>query len=261
MNTNDLQKKKGRILLIIGGIAGILASVLFRKNWSAEFSTIFRHIPGLEFIPAEIPINAIDWFELINNHPFIGLVYLNFFDIVNYLLVAILLFTIFSIMPKNNKKYALFALIVGISSIILYLFINNSFIIINLTNQYVSATSDSSRLEIILEAERILQRYNPGLHKQGYLVYTSQVGFALSGEIYAILVFKNFNLKKWIKICGIISHGSLLMYLILFLFIPDFAFIFIPLASPFLLIWYFCVGMYFIRKAKYKDKNKDNLTE
>ena len=258
MNTTDHKKKNRHILLIIGGIAGILASVLFRKNWSAEFSTIFRHIPGLEFIPAEVPINAIDWFELINNHSFIGLVYLNFFDIINYVLVAIVLITLFSIIPKNNKKYALFALIVGILSIILYFFINNSFIMINLTNQYFSATSESSRLEITLEAERILLKYNPGLYKQGYLVYISQFGFGLSGAIYAILVLKNFNLKKWIKICGIISHGSLLMYLIVLPFIPEFAFIFIPLASPFLLIWYFCIGMFFIRKDKKKEENVEN---
>ena len=161
-------------------------------------------------------------------------------------------------MPKNNKKCALFALIVGISSIILYFFINNSFILISLSNQYFSATSDSSRLEIILEAERILLRYNPGLYKQGYLVYISQFGFGLSGAIYAILVFKNFNLKKWIKICGIISHGFLLMYLIVLPFIPEFAFIFIPLASPFLLIWYFCIGMYFIRNARNEVEKVEN---
>jgi len=258
MNIDDQQKKYSYMILKIGGIAGILASVLFRKNWSAEFSAIFSHIPGLEFIPAEIPINSIDWFELINNHPFIGLVYLDFFNIVNYVLVAFVLIALFVILPKNNKKLALFALIVGISSIILYIIINNTFTMINLTNQYVSATTDSSKLEIALEAEKILLRYNPGLYKQGYLLYISQFGFALSGEIYAILVLKNFNLKKWIKICGIISHGSLLIYFIPLIFVPDFAFIFIPLASPFLLIWYFCVGKYLIRKAKINVKNVDN---
>ena len=60
----------------IGGVAALIAGVLFRRNLAAEI--------GL-FSQRQAPEAVRDWFALLQSNRLLGLAYLNIFDIVNYL--------------------------------------------------------------------------------------------------------------------------------------------------------------------------------
>ncbi|MBD3192564.1 MAG: hypothetical protein GF308_18130 [Candidatus Heimdallarchaeota archaeon] len=239
----------------------MLAGIVFRKNWSAEFSAIFRHIPGLGFIPEEIPLEAIDWVTLIHDLPFIGLVYLNFFDVINYLLVGLLFGALVLKMKKEYKYYALAALIVGLVGIILYWVMNNTFVMFRLTKDYYAATSDPAREDILAQVEQVLTRYNPGAYYPTVPIIVSRVCFALAGLTFSILVLKQKLVRVWLGIMGIIAHGFLLLYFPLLLIIPLFAYIAIPAAAPFLMIWHIGTGYRLVKPRKETVQETGGETE
>lgn len=261
MKSQEEQQTISNYLFLVGGIAGMLAGIVFRKNWSAEFSALFRHIPGLGFIPEEIPLEAIDWVTLIHDLPFIGLVYLNFFDVINYLLVGLLFGALVLKMKKEYKYYALAALIVGVVGIILYGVMNNTFVMFRLTKDYYAATSDPAREDILAQVEQVLTRYNPGAYYPNVPIIVSRLCFALAGLTFSILVLKQGLGRAWLGIMGIIAHGLLLLYFPLLLIIPSFAYIAIPAAAPFLMIWHIGTGYRLVKSRKETVQEKEAKME
>jgi len=58
-----------------GGVAALMAGVIFRRNLGPEISL---------FSVQKQPDTIIDWFTLLQNNRLLGLSYLNLFDMVDY---------------------------------------------------------------------------------------------------------------------------------------------------------------------------------
>lgn len=74
--------KGSRVLILTGAVAAILAELVFRVNYSAEFIQFNGF--GLFRIPSSLPVSAREWFDLLQNSPLVGLVLLDGADIPHY---------------------------------------------------------------------------------------------------------------------------------------------------------------------------------
>ena len=89
-----------------GGIAALLAAILFRRNIGAEVSL---------FTGAEaIPHSAADWYALLQSNPFVGLSFLAVFDLVDYALVGIIFLALAAALWSSHRSIAAIALASGL---------------------------------------------------------------------------------------------------------------------------------------------------
>jgi Domain of unknown function (DUF4386) len=229
----------------IGGIAAIIAGVLFRKNWSAELSLM-----GVG--PSEIPHTALGWLTFLNEDPIIGMIYLDFLDIINYLLVGLLFVALFLVLrnEKADKTIVTCALVIGLSGIVLFCFSNPSISMFYWSNRYFQATSEQEKLEILVRAENLLAIHNPGVFKQGLTYYLGQLFFAIAGMMFSIIMIKRKFNTKGKGALGIVAHGILLSYFVLLFVVPELAYFAIVLAAVPLILWQIFSGIKMVKLVK-----------
>jgi hypothetical protein len=71
-----------KILYRVGGVAALIAPVSFRRNFGVEIPL---------FAAQKQPGTIEKWFALLQTNRLLGLAHLNFFDLVNYALVGLML--------------------------------------------------------------------------------------------------------------------------------------------------------------------------
>ena len=96
----------------VGAVAALIAALVFRRNMGAEASMFFG--------PA--PTTAAGWFTLFHNNSSLGLFFLNFFDIADYVLVGVVFLALYIALRKTNKIYAGIAASLSLVGILVYLF-------------------------------------------------------------------------------------------------------------------------------------------
>ena len=95
----------------IGGVAALIAGVLFRRNIAAEIGLFSKH-------PS--PATVSNWFALLQSNRLLGLSYLNIFDLVNYALVGLMFLALYAVLKRANKSYMAIATTLGFLGIAVY---------------------------------------------------------------------------------------------------------------------------------------------
>ena len=108
----------------IGGIAALVAAILFRRNIGAEVSLF----TGADAIPRM----AVDWFRLLQSNLFIGMSFLAVFDLFNHFLEGVIFLSLAVLYWKVNKSRMALALASGFVGIAVSFSTNISFTIFTL---------------------------------------------------------------------------------------------------------------------------------
>lgn len=232
----------------IGGIAGIIAGVLLRKNWSAEIF-LFQEF-GLISENLVEPTSVVEWFSMLQTYPLLGLIYLQFLDVINYILVSFIFLGLFFYFKNTKPTQAKVAILFGIVAVLILIFTNPALGMMRLSKQYYHATTSIERDALLLEGEQLIPFALLELTWQGMLVYFSQICFALAGLIYSILMIKSADFKKWVGRIGIIGYGFLLTFVIPLFFIPALLFLPYTLAAIFIMVWHIVVGINLIKLGR-----------
>ncbi|UYP45477.1 hypothetical protein NEF87_001762 [Candidatus Lokiarchaeum ossiferum] len=256
MNSSDQidQESQKKFLLwkksfyIIAGIAGIIAGVFIRKNWSAEITLLQEF--GLINENLLQPTSVLEWFSMFHTYPLLGLIYLQFLDVINYILVSFIFLGLFFYFKNTKPTQAKVALLFGITAVLIVIITNPALAMMRLSNQYYNATTNSEMNTLLLKGEQLLPFALIQLTWQGMIVYFSQICFAIAGLIYSILFLKSTDFKKWVGMIGIIGHGFLLTFIIPLFFFPALLFLPYTLAAIFIMIWHIAVGFNLIKFGK-----------
>ena len=99
------QSRDWTLLYRSGGIAALLAAILFRRNIGAKVS-LFTGV-------AAIPRSAAGWYALLRNNPFVGLSFLAVFDLVDYALVGLIVLALAAALWCNQRSISAIALASG----------------------------------------------------------------------------------------------------------------------------------------------------
>ena len=101
----SIENPTWKTLYRAGGIAALLAAILFRRNIGAEVSLF----TGVEAIPH----SAADWYALLQSNPFVGLSFLAVFDLVDYALVGLVFLALAAALWSSHRSMAAIALASG----------------------------------------------------------------------------------------------------------------------------------------------------
>jgi hypothetical protein len=243
-NTEESSKTSQNLLYKLGGIAALVAALGFRRWFSSEL-VMFKTI-GL--INTEVPstTSALDWFNFIQKDRLIELIALDFFDIINYILVGLILLGLYFVLQETDKSATFLALVIGFVGIAVYLSSNQALAILSLSDQYVIATE--SEKPILLAAGQSLLTMNK-FYPGGSSILIGFYFVNMASLIMAVVMLKNKYFTKIDAYIGILANGFNVSSFLFLIVDPELMVIPIPLGSIFLLIWYIKVGLKLYRHS------------
>ena len=198
VSDRDTPDPRWNRLYKVGGVAAWIAVLLFRR-WLGEEFLLLRAIGIIRFGPRAIPSSAIDWFTLLHTNRLVGLTLLNAFDMVNYVLVALIFLGLYAALRQANRSYMTIATALAFVGIAVYLASNQAFSLLSLSDQYAAATTDAQRSVLLAAGQALLTIHDPnalGPGAMGFLL-VNLAGLIISGCHAAEQRIRNNN-----RLCG-----------------------------------------------------------
>lgn len=239
------------VLLRLSGIAALLAAVVFRRNWSAEFF-LLRTMGVISIGPTETPSTAAAWFSLLDADALVGLILFNVVDLINYALLGILLLGLYAALRRVERAVARFALAGGWIGVTLAFVSSRALAMLGLSRDYAAAVGAEERDALLAAGEALLTVNNPASVE------------AVSGETIALLLVTTSAIAmaalmrhhpafgRRIAWLGIAAEGIQMGTFAALALAPSPALLALPpsLAAPLRLVWYVMVGRRLLRLAR-----------
>jgi len=217
----------------VGGVAALIAGVIFRRNLGPEISL---------FSAQKQPDTIIDWFTLLQNNRLLGLSYLNLFDIVDYALVGLMFLALYAALRRANKSYMAIATTLGFVGMAIYFASNTSFSMLSLSDQYAAATTDAQRSMFLAAGQAVLAINNPGAIYQGTGIYVSFLLLAVAGLMVSAVMLRSSIFGRVTAYVGILASAFDLAYCITFAFVPAMTVYLLSAAGLLLMVWHILIG-------------------
>jgi len=217
----------------VGGVAALIAGVIFRRNLGPEISL---------FSAQKQPDTIIDWFTLLQNNRLLGLSYLNLFDIVDYALVGLMFLALYAALRRANKSYMAIATTLGFVGMAIYFASNTSFSMLSLSDQYAAATTDAQRSLFLAAGQAVLAINNPGAIYQGTGIYVSFLLLAVAGLMVSAVMLRSSIFGRVTAYVGILASAFDLAYCITFAFVPAMTVYLLSAAGLLLMVWHILIG-------------------
>jgi hypothetical protein len=229
-----------RSLYRVGGLAALLAGILFRRNLAAEIAL---------FSGRGSPATVGDWFALLQSDWLLALVYLNVFDLVNYALLALMFLALYVTLRRANKSCMAIGLALGLLGIGVYLASNTAFSMLSLSDQYAGATTEVQRTRLLAAGEALLalNRFSTPSAHPGSGGNVSLLLIAVAGMMAASVMLRSDLFNRVTAYVGILAGAVDLAYAIGYAFVPAadselLALLFIPAGGLFWMVWHILVG-------------------
>ncbi|MFH1632889.1 MAG: DUF4386 family protein [Chloroflexota bacterium] len=215
----------------IGGMAALIAVLVGIMEIAITF------LPGGNASPETV----IDWFMLFQNNWFLGLRNLGLLNILLDALGVLIFFALYGAHRQVNKTYATLALIISILGTAVFYATNRAFPMLDLSNQYAAATTESQRIGLAAAGQAMLSvggSHTPGTFLAFFLLEVSGIGMSL-----VMLRSKIFSRAS--AYAGMLGFGLLLIFEICSSFIPaveDVAMIIVMLGGLSSMVWYILIA-------------------
>ena len=205
---------------------------------------------GIFEIPDPLPGNALDWFALLQNDPFVGLSLLNLFDLINFALVGLIFVALYAALRSVNKSLMLIAISIGLIGVAVYLASNQAWEMFSLSEQYAAATSDVQRSILLTAGDVLLVTNHPEAPYQATGIYVGLFLVLSAGLLISIVMLQSDIFGKAVAVCGILANGLALLGFIALAFGPTVSWIPPTLSAPFRMIWYVLIAIKLFKLAK-----------
>ena len=174
---------------ITGGVAALLAVIVFRRNWSAELTVSDGF--GIFSIPDPMPSSAFDWFTLLQKDPFVGLSLLNFFDLINFALVGLIFLALYGALRNVNRGVMVLATSIGLIGVAVYLASNQAWEMLSLSKQYAATNSEEQRSILLTAGDVLLATNNPEAPYQATGIYVGLFLVLMAGLLISIVMLQS----------------------------------------------------------------------
>ncbi len=140
-----------------------------------------------------------DWYEMLDSNALIGLLNLDLFMLLDYILNAFIVLGLYMVLKRHNESLMLIALLLGIAGIIMYYPSNPAFSMLTLSNLYTTATEIEKNL-LISSGQTILAQFKGTAFVVSYLL------IAISGLMMALVMLKSSVFSKLTALIGILFY-------------------------------------------------------
>ena len=243
-------------LIRFGGLAALMAGLLFRRNLGAELS-LLKESGLITAGPKTPPETVMAWFTLLQSDPLIGLAWLNLFDLVNYALVGLMFLALFAALRRVSPSAMASATVLGLIGIAVYFASNQALALLSLSHQYAAMTSEAQRTMLLADGQALLtlNRFSsPGR-------YLSLLFIGVAGLLISIVMLRSRVFNRSTAYVGILASALDVAYCLAIAFAPAadgelLAICFIPAAGFCLMIWHILIGQRLYRQGRIAGKTQ-----
>lgn len=176
--------------------------------WLVAFLTVIE-VVFYTFYPQ--PSTAMDWLELFQTSPVIGLLDFWGFEVLMYVLFVLVFLALYFLLRGVNKSGMAVALTLALLGVAVFFATNNPFSMLTLSRQYAAATAEVERSILQGAGEALLantgQRAIGGFNMALFLV-------SIAGLIVSVVLLNAVSFRKSTAYIGILAFGlSLADYL------------------------------------------------
>jgi hypothetical protein len=232
----------------VGGAAALIAAVVFRRNWGAEFS-LLRSLGIIHVGPTVAPGSAVEWLLLLQENRFVGLILLNLFDMVNYALVGLIFLALYAALRRGNEGAMAIAVAFGLIGVAVYFSSNQALTMLALSQRYAAAATEAQRSIVLATGEALLAIDNPGATNPGTGSTLSLPLATLSSLIISIVMLRSDVFSRVTAYVGLVGESFQLCHFIVVPLAPALLALPTSLAAPFRLVWYVLIGRRLLHMA------------
>ena len=192
------------------------------------------------------PSTAIESFTLLQTNRILGLLRMDLLTVIFIPLYFLIFLGIFLALNGKDNAWSIIALISVFVGVTLLLATPSVFSLMNLSDKYAMATTETQRSQLIAAGEAILASdmwHGTGAIIGGFLIQISALIFS-----FVMLRGKVFN--KFTAYVGIITHGLDFAHLIFLLVIPTIGITLMAIAGTLYLLWFPLIGVRLIQIGK-----------
>jgi hypothetical protein len=222
-----------------GGIAALLAAILFRRNIGAEVSLFTG--------AAAIPHSVADFYVLLQSNPFVGLSFLAVFDLIDYVLVGLIFLALAAAFWPRHKNAAAIALASGMVGVAVSLSSNISLTLFSLSQQYAAATSTAQQAVLLAAGQAVLATHNPLAVYPATDAYVSLLLIALAGLLFSIILLRSHRAAG---IVGLLASGCDLVYCLTIFLAPSLRAFLLAAGGLFWMIWHLLIGLRLLQLSR-----------
>jgi hypothetical protein len=227
----------------VGGAAALVAALFFRR-WLGPELSLLQSIGIVHYQTVPDSGSVAGWFSLLQASPLAGLILLNFFDIVNYLLVGLIYLGLWAALEKVNRRTMTLAVALSFPGIAVYCVSNRAFAIYSSSGQYASAITAEERSIILAAGEKMLAMNRFSLDSGAGLGF---ILVNLAGLIIATVMLRSELFGRVTAVIGILANVLGLSAILTLAFAPPMTFIPLSASAPFLLVWYLLIAWKLLR--------------
>jgi hypothetical protein len=238
-----------KALYIVGGAAALTAAIIFRRWLGAEYS-LFSSMGIFKGGPQQEPATVIEWFGLLQSNSLIALLFLNAFDLINYILVGLMFLGLFAALRNDSRGLMTLAIVIAFTGISVFFASNQAFSLLSLSRQYWAATTDADKAILLSAGQALITTSNPMTFGTG--VFWAFILVTISGLIISICMLRGSVFAGITAYLGLLANAFGLGYFFTVAFSPKLTFIPLSASAPFLLIWYILVGIRLLKLSRFK---------
>jgi hypothetical protein len=244
------------ILFKIGGVAALMAAILCRRNYDAEYF-LLRMVGIIREGPVVAPGTILEWFDILHNKKLLGFIFLNLSDLVNYVLVGMLFIALFVALKRVNVSLMLIAFFLNIIAVSVYTSSNQMFAMNSLSNQFLLATTAEQKSLLLAAGQATLAIHNNATFGSTGL-YPSFLFISIAGLMISVVMLQSKTFSKVSGYFGLVANITGLGYYAFLLIAPAIVYIPLSVSAPFLLFWYILVGLRLL-KLNPKDSREYDI--
>ena len=137
---------------------------------SAALVAIFIPIQIIVFILFPPPANILEWFDLFQKNPAIGLLDMDLLLILDQVLLGIILLALYINLRHIHHSYSLLSIVIGLMGIVAYFSSTIAFNMLTLSNDYATATSVAEKAAIETSGRTLLTMWTGTAYTIGYIL-------------------------------------------------------------------------------------------
>jgi hypothetical protein len=170
---------------------------------SALASALLTPIAIVVFIiwPPPYQGTVEEWFRLFQRSWLLGLLSLDLLLMIIYVLLIPIFLALFGALRRHSESWMALGTVLGLVSVAAYLASNTAFEMLNLSNQYATATTEAQRTELLVAGRAMLVTY------QGTAFHASYIIGSLAGVIISAVMLRSTTFGKGPGYAGILGNG------------------------------------------------------
>jgi hypothetical protein len=173
---------------------------------AAIFVVCMIPVQALVFILSPPPQSVLEYFDLFERNPFLGLLDLDVLLTVDYLAMIPFYLALYVVIRRASATAALVALVLGMFSVVLFLFSREAtFSMWLLSSQYAAASHPAEQAALVASGQTLMTLYNGGTFGLSYLLG------AVSTLIFSIAMVRYRIFGLFPGIVGIVTGATMLI--------------------------------------------------